>query len=91
MAVNFMRTGQQGILVWDTDTGYKFGIDLFLSDMDGRQVKNIVNVEDLSDVSLIFGTHDHVDHIDREAWKKIGKRDLANLPILSINMASSRT
>jgi L-ascorbate metabolism protein UlaG (beta-lactamase superfamily) len=73
MAVNFMRTGQQGILVWDTETGYKFGIDLFLSDMDGRQVENIVNAEDLSDVSLIFGTHDHVDHIDREAWKKIGK------------------
>ncbi len=71
MAVKFMRTGQQGILVWDEETGYKFGIDLFLSDLDGRQIKNIVNIEDLKDVSLIFGTHDHADHIDREAWTKI--------------------
>lgn len=71
MAVKFMRTGQQGILVRDEETGYKFGIDLFLSDMDGRQVENIVKIEDLGDVSLIFGTHDHIDHIDRDAWVKI--------------------
>ena len=71
MAVKFMRTGQQGILVKDEESGYKFGIDLFLSDMEGRQIQNVVNVGDLSDVSLIFGTHDHIDHIDREAWKEI--------------------
>lgn len=71
MAVKFMRTGQQGILVKDEESGYRFGIDLFLSDMEGRQIQNVVNVGDLSDVSLIFGTHDHIDHIDREAWKEI--------------------
>ncbi|WP_051656838.1 MBL fold metallo-hydrolase [Butyrivibrio sp. AE3004] len=73
MAVKFMRTGQQGILMWDEATGEKIGIDLFLSDMEGRQIKNPVNIEDLSDVSLLFGTHDHVDHIDRDAWVKIAK------------------
>ena len=71
MAIEFMRTGQQGILMWNTKTGYKIGIDLFLSEEPGRQVSNVVNPEDLTDVSLIFGTHDHLDHIDREAWKKI--------------------
>ncbi|WP_408069888.1 MBL fold metallo-hydrolase [Butyrivibrio sp. JL13D10] len=71
MSVQFMRTGQQGILVWDEASDYKFGIDLFLSDMDGRQLKNVVNAQDLTDVSLIFGTHDHIDHIDRDAWKEI--------------------
>ena len=68
-----MRTGQQGILMWDKKTGYKIGIDLFLSEEPGRQVSNVVNPEDLTDVSLIFGTHDHLDHIDRETWKKIAK------------------
>ncbi|WP_081646663.1 MBL fold metallo-hydrolase [Butyrivibrio sp. AD3002] len=71
MAVKFMRTGQQGILVWDEETGYRFGIDLFLSDMEGRQVKTPFDIEALKDVSLFFGTHDHIDHIDRDAWVKI--------------------
>ncbi len=73
MSVEFMRTGQQGVLLWNADTGYKIGIDLFLSDDPDRQVPNVVNVEDLGDVSLIFGTHDHLDHIDRETWMKIAK------------------
>ena len=73
MAVRFMRTGQQGIILQNTETGYKIGIDLFLSDDPDRQVPNVVNAEDLTDVSLIFGTHDHLDHIDREAWKRIAK------------------
>ena len=73
MSVKFMRTGQQGILLWDTESKVKIGIDLFLSDEPGRQVPNVVNAEDLTDVSFIFGTHDHLDHIDREAWKQIAK------------------
>ncbi len=74
MAIKFKRTGQQGILIWDDETNYKFGIDLFLSDEPGRKLKNHVEIDDLGDVSLLFGTHDHIDHIDREAWKIIGKR-----------------
>lgn len=73
MAIKFMRTGQQGILVWDDETGYKFGIDLFISDMEGRQIKNPLSMDDLKNVSLLFGTHDHVDHIDRSAWSEIAK------------------
>ena len=73
MAVKFMRTGQQGILVWDEESGYKFGIDLFLSDMDGRQIENPFDIKGLKDVSLFLGTHDHIDHIDREAWCEISK------------------
>ncbi len=73
MAVKFMRTGQQGILITDTDIGYKLGIDLFLSEEPGRKIDNILEPGDLLDVSLLFGTHDHIDHIDREAWKIVGK------------------
>lgn len=74
MAVQFTRTGQQGILIWDTDTKYKFGIDLFLSPEPGRKLKNYIEIDALSDTSVLFGTHDHIDHIDREAWKIIGKK-----------------
>ncbi len=66
--MKIMRAGQQGVLLWNEKT--KIGIDLFLSDEQGRLIPNIVDVEDLEDVSLLFGTHDHLDHIDREAWKK---------------------
>ena len=39
-----------------------------------RKLKNPVEIDDLSDVSILFGTHDHIDHIDRDAWKIIGKK-----------------
>ena len=74
MAVKFMRCGQQGIMFWDEESNYKFGIDLFLSDEPGRKLQNLVGIDDLRDVNLLFGTHDHIDHIDRQAWRIIGKK-----------------
>ena len=74
MAVQFMRTGQQGVLLWDTETGVKVGIDLFLTEREDRLVQNVVSAEDLGDVMCLLGTHDHSDHIDREAWKEIAQR-----------------
>ena len=73
MSLSFIRTGQQGILVQSAETGIRFGIDLFLTRIPERKLQNIVEVEDLSDVALLFGTHDHLDHIDRDAWKKAAK------------------
>ncbi len=66
-----MRTGQQGVMIYNDDI--RIGIDLFLSDEDGRLLENVVNVEDLSDIDILFGTHDHLDHIDREMWKEAAK------------------
>ena len=63
-----MRAGQQGYLFHDTESGLKFGIDLFLSELPGRAVPNVIDVPDLGDVSLLFGSHDHDDHIDRRMW-----------------------
>ena len=67
--MNIMRTGQQGILLWNRS--YKIGIDLFLSDVPGRLLKNVIKIENLLDVILLFGTHDHIDHIDRRLWTKL--------------------
>ncbi len=74
MAVQFMRTGQQGVLLWDTETGFKVGIDLFLTDRETRLLQNVVSMDDLGDVACLLGTHDHADHIDREAWKQIAQK-----------------
>ncbi len=73
MAIQFMRAGQQGYLFHDTLTGLKFGIDLFLSELPGRAVPNVLDIPDLADVSLLFGSHDHDDHIDRRMWTKAAK------------------
>ncbi len=43
-------------------------IDLFFSDMKERVQPPIMAAEDLRDVDYILGTHDHIDHIDRDAW-----------------------
>ena len=74
MAIQCMRTGQQGLLLWDTEKKTRAAVDLFLSDHPGRLLPNVISVEGLRDVDLLFGTHDHVDHIDREAWKEAARR-----------------
>lgn len=48
-------------------------IDLFLSDMNERVVPPIMQAEDLMDVDYFLGTHDHIDHIDREAWPRLAQ------------------
>ncbi len=67
--LRILRTGQQGCLL--EAGGQKIGIDLYLSDSPRRLLPNMVQPEDLADVLLLFGTHNHLDHIDKPAWSQI--------------------
>ena len=43
-------------------------IDPFLSDLPGRQVPPLLSPAQVTNASLVLGSHDHADHIDRPAW-----------------------
>ena len=57
------RLGQHSFLVKFADKLLAF--DPYLSDVSKRLLKPFINTEDLADFDLIFGSHDHSDHIDR--------------------------
>jgi L-ascorbate metabolism protein UlaG (beta-lactamase superfamily) len=46
-------------------------LDPFLSDYPGRRIPGLLQPEEIINADYIFGSHDHIDHIDREAWQKI--------------------
>jgi len=46
-------------------------IDPFLSDEPDRLLPPVLNPDELTNADLIFGSHDHSDHIDRKAWPEI--------------------
>lgn len=48
-------------------------LDPFLSAHAGRQVPALLQPAELKEVSLVFGTHDHRDHIDRPSWPAIAR------------------
>ncbi|MEI8197165.1 MAG: MBL fold metallo-hydrolase [Phycisphaerae bacterium] len=48
-------------------------IDAFLSPMEGRQVPPLLNPADITNATLVLGSHDHGDHIDRPAWPLIAQ------------------
>ena len=61
------RLGQMGLLV-------KIGsavlcVDYFASELPGRQVPPPIPVEEMAGIDAFLGTHNHLDHIDHEAWK----------------------
>lgn len=59
------------------------GCDMFLSPMEGRLVPPQTTAEDAASCDLIFGTHDHADHIDRPLWRRmaaLGCRSLFVVP-----------
>jgi len=69
--LSVLRTGQQGVVLsWD---GIKIGMDLFLSSCEGRLLGNVIEDSQICQLDYLFGTHDHDDHIDREAWKQIAE------------------
>lgn len=57
------RLGQHSFLIKTADKLIAF--DPYLSDSPKRLIKPLIKAEDLADFDLIFGTHDHSDHIDR--------------------------
>ncbi|HAU39087.1 MAG TPA: MBL fold metallo-hydrolase [Phycisphaerales bacterium] len=46
-------------------------LDPFLSEMKSRQVPPLLRPEEITDATLVLGSHDHVDHIDRKVWPGI--------------------
>ena len=65
--VSLKWLGQMGFLI---ETGNsRLCIDYFASPDDKRQTPAPIPAGDLKDVDVFLGTHDHLDHIDHEAWK----------------------
>jgi L-ascorbate 6-phosphate lactonase len=48
-------------------------VDPFLSDLPGRQVPPLLKPSEVSNATIILGTHDHIDHIDHDALPGILK------------------
>ena len=61
--------GQHGFIVKLRQT--VIYIDPFLTDCPERQVPPLLLPEEVVNADLILGTHDHDDHIDRQAWPAI--------------------
>ncbi len=56
-----------GLLI---DTGNtRICIDYFASTIDGRLTPPPFPADALTGIDMFIGTHDHIDHIDHEAWK----------------------
>jgi L-ascorbate metabolism protein UlaG (beta-lactamase superfamily) len=48
-------------------------VDPFLTAMGGRTVPPLLKPEEVTNATLVLGSHDHGDHIDRPAWPGIAK------------------
>ncbi len=59
--------GQMGLLIKSGDT--KMYIDYYATQDAARQTPPPIPAQELKDADIIMGTHDHLDHIDHEAWK----------------------
>ena len=59
--------GQMGFLI-KTGNG-TLCIDYFASPDTQRQTLPPIPAEELKDVDVFLGTHDHLDHIDHDSWK----------------------
>lgn len=65
----FWWLGQLGFAV--KAGGKVLYLDAFLSDYPGRKIPSLLKAEEIVNADYFFGTHDHMDHIDREAWFKL--------------------
>ena len=58
--------GQQGfILKWPRTVVY---LDVFFSPGDRRLIPPLLDPGEVHNADVVLGTHDHRDHIDRDAW-----------------------
>jgi len=46
-------------------------LDAFLSENPARNIKSLLKPEEVINADFIFGSHDHIDHIDREVWHQL--------------------
>lgn len=56
----------------------KFGeivvyFDPFLSEHPKRNIKSLLKPSEVTNADFIFGSHDHIDHIDRSVWNELSK------------------
>lgn len=65
----FWWLGQMGFIV--RTQRFTLAIDPFLTPSDDRIYEPLLAPQELDFADLILGTHDHGDHIDREAWPMI--------------------
>jgi len=67
----FWWLGQLGYIVKTKRAVLCF--DPYLRPDDNRLVPPLVTPEELTGIDYIFGSHDHIDHIDRYAWERIAE------------------
>lgn len=67
--IAFWWLGQMGYVVKLGET--VIYLDAFLSDQPGRNIPTLLRAEEVINADFIFGSHDHIDHIDRGAWYQI--------------------
>ena len=65
--VSLFWLGQMGLLIKAGNE--TLCIDYFASNIEGRLVPPPVPAEELKGITAFLGTHDHIDHIDHDAWK----------------------
>jgi L-ascorbate metabolism protein UlaG (beta-lactamase superfamily) len=65
----FWWLGQHGFVMKLGDTVCY--IDAFLSPFPDRLVPPLIRPEEVTNADLVLGSHDHADHIDRDAWPAI--------------------
>ena len=46
-------------------------LDAFLADHPDRRIPPLLRPEQVTNADYIFGSHDHIDHIDREVWHQL--------------------
>ena len=65
--VSLRWLGQMGFLIETKST--RVCIDYFASPDELRRTPAPIPADELKNVDVFLGTHDHLDHIDHEAWK----------------------
>ncbi len=63
--------GQMGVAL--KSGNHSVYVDAFLSKHPRRRFPPVLMPEEIHNATLICGTHDHKDHIDREAWPVLAK------------------
>ena len=69
--------GQMGLLIRMGDT--MICVDYFATPTEDRLIAPPVKADELVGIDAFLGTHNHLDHIDHEAWKIWAKTSSAIL------------
>ena len=59
--------GQMGLLIRLGET--VLCVDYFATETPGRQVPPPVPAAEMAGIDAFLGTHDHLDHLDHDAWR----------------------